>query len=120
MKRGYPQKLVNRAIEKVAKKSRDKLLQYKHNRKENKRVPVIITHNPTHPPLSSWFKEGMNTTADICRKPFQSILQSEKEIPKTSEMFLCHQLFHLKPQQTLTLDALNAKLRDVCYVKTIL
>ena len=60
MKRGYPQKLVNGAIEKVAKKSREEVLQYKHNTKENTRVPVIITHNPTHPPLSSWFKEGMN------------------------------------------------------------
>ena len=59
--RGYPKELVQNAIEKVSSKSRNEVLEYKSNniKHSTNRVPIIITHNPTNPPLSNWLKEGM-------------------------------------------------------------
>ena len=59
--RGYPKALVQNAINKVSKKTRTEVLEYKSSKSKDseKRVPIIITHNPTHPPLAQWLRDGM-------------------------------------------------------------
>jgi hypothetical protein len=57
-KRGYPNKLVQDSINKVAVLPRENTLIYKTKEKTD-RVPIIITHNPQNPPLSTWLKDYM-------------------------------------------------------------
>jgi hypothetical protein len=57
-KRGYPSKLIQDSIDKVAALPRETTLIYKE-KEQTERVPVIITHNPQNPPLSNWLKEYM-------------------------------------------------------------
>ena len=61
MKRGYPKTLLEAAITKVANMPRGDTLSYRGKTQSQERVPVVITHNPTHPPLGRWLKELMPT-----------------------------------------------------------
>ena len=58
-KRGYPKSLVETAIAKVAELPRDRTLDYSSNKKQSGRVPFVVTHNPSHPPLSLWLRDLM-------------------------------------------------------------
>jgi hypothetical protein len=60
LKRGYPDKLLDQAIQKVTAIPRQETLQYK-DKQHTDRVPVVITHNPANPPLSLWLKANMQT-----------------------------------------------------------
>lgn len=60
LNRGYPLKLVQNAIQKVTEIPRVNALQYKKRDNKSKRVPYVITHNPSNPPLASWLKCGLN------------------------------------------------------------
>ena len=60
--RGYPSSLIQAAINKVSSIPRESTLRYVSKPKENSnRVPFIVTHNPSHPPLSLWLREGTAT-----------------------------------------------------------
>jgi hypothetical protein len=60
LKRGYPGKLLDTAIQKVTALPRHETLQYK-DQHHTERVPVVITHNPANPPLSHWLKANLTT-----------------------------------------------------------
>ena len=57
-KRGYPDTLLDSAIQKVAAIPRHRTLDYT-DKQQTDRVPVVITHNPANPPLAQWLKEYM-------------------------------------------------------------
>ena len=57
-KRGYPQTLLEEANNKVSKIPREEALKYKV-REQSDRPPIIVTHNPANPPISTWSKELM-------------------------------------------------------------
>jgi hypothetical protein len=59
VKRGYPPALIDVAISKVTAIPRSTTLTYKKKTTNTNRVPFIITHNPTHPPVAQWLKELM-------------------------------------------------------------
>ena len=52
--RSYPEKHIQKALNRIKKIPRSHTLQYKPKNK-NKRVPFIVTHNPRNPPLKQWF-----------------------------------------------------------------
>ncbi|XP_070208302.1 uncharacterized protein [Littorina saxatilis] len=59
-KRGYPTGLINAAVETVGARSRDSVLQYVNsNQPKADRVPFVIRHNPSNPPLGRWLKGFM-------------------------------------------------------------
>ena len=66
-KRGYPSQLVEASIKKVRLLQRTDVLNYIQPKKTHDRVPFIITHNPSHPPLDKWLRSHM-TTLHRCRR----------------------------------------------------
>ena len=57
-KRGYPSRLLEAAVLKVSGYSRASVLQYQRtDEPKNSRVPFVIRHNPSNPPLSRWLKQ---------------------------------------------------------------
>ncbi|KAL8595607.1 hypothetical protein ACOMHN_025643 [Nucella lapillus] len=60
-RRGYPDKLVQAAADRVSAMDRQQVLRYVPKPQTSQRVPFIITHNPTHTPLASWLKHLMPT-----------------------------------------------------------
>ena len=58
-KRGYPSRLLEASVQKVAAFPRASTLQYQRAAapKNSDRVPFIIRHNPSNPPLGSWLKQ---------------------------------------------------------------
>ena len=59
IRRGYPKPLLEAAIAKAAATPRERALDYTNHDRGLSRVPFIITHNPSHPPLSKWLKDLM-------------------------------------------------------------
>lgn len=58
LKRGYPVGLIDSAIVKVASLTRDSTLQYiRTGLSKTDRVPFVVRHNPSNPPLSRWLKQ---------------------------------------------------------------
>lgn len=58
--RGYKNHVINKAINKVKQITRTETLQYKH-KKRNERVPFVVTHHPSNPPLRTWLHEKQTT-----------------------------------------------------------
>ena len=61
IKRGYPPGLVQKAIDKAARTPRQEALVYANRTNQTSRIPFVITHNPTHPPLGQWLRELLPT-----------------------------------------------------------
>ncbi|KAL8596881.1 hypothetical protein ACOMHN_065831 [Nucella lapillus] len=56
IQRGYPRELIQTSVLRVITLPRTHALQYKP-RTTTDRVPFIITHNPSNPPLRAWLRE---------------------------------------------------------------
>ena len=57
--RGYPKSLVESVTKKVSAIPREQTLRYTKRPNNADRVPFVITHNPSHPPLAKWLKDLM-------------------------------------------------------------
>lgn len=98
-KRGYPDKLLQSAFDKVASLSRMETLVYKTKSKTD-RVPVIINHNPGNPPLADWLKEYMPILHSSCRMKRavpEPPMVGERNCTNLRKLLMPSRLFKHKP-----------------------
>ncbi|KAL8598101.1 hypothetical protein ACOMHN_030387 [Nucella lapillus] len=94
LNRGYPERLIQGAISRVKKMTRQNTLNYARKTKCD-RVPFVITHNPTHPPLGKWLKELMPTLHQSRR------MRKAMPNPRIVGERICHNLRRLLMQSRL-------------------
>ena len=81
VRRGYPTSLVDSAVIRVANTPRSQALIYNPTKKTTERVPFVITHNPSNPPLSRWLKDFMpimHTSARMTKAVTQPPIVGER------------------------------------------
>ena len=119
--RGHKQSTIEKARHKAQSLSRSECLQYK-TQSQNKRVPFVVTHNPSNPPLRGWLGELHNTMQSTSERmrlavPLPPVV-GERETAAHSGHFSCLPCCLL--QGTRSLDLSDARARTASSVRSIL